>query len=283
MDAVRGSQPEVSPGSLTGSPFLTLTPEAIQAEIKSWVINKGLGETPLHRAARLGYYVRGTSGCTAWRRSCRRWGMRDNAGYTPLHEACTKGQLGMARLLLRYGAQVNASLRQGNIRPIHGAIENGHMEVVRLLLSYGADPLLGTYSGLTPVALARESRVMQSLLQDHLADVQGKPAPPWQFPSTLGSDSETGFDVFDAVDLPPDSPDQDDLSSMFFETSEVPMINTYQILEDACPDPFVLLSDLSSRLGPPVTYCWSLRLDRTLERQPDPRRLGTVLGHTLSC
>ena len=27
------------------------------------------------------------------------------------------------------------------------------------------------------------------------------------------------------------------------------MINTYQILEDACPDPFVLLSDLSSRLG----------------------------------
>jgi hypothetical protein len=31
--------------------------DAIQAEIKSWVINRGAGETPLHRAARLGYYV----------------------------------------------------------------------------------------------------------------------------------------------------------------------------------------------------------------------------------
>ncbi|CAG0892209.1 unnamed protein product [Darwinula stevensoni] len=178
-----GRNRKCRPGRSRVSPFLTLTPEAIQAEIKSWVINKGLDETPLHRAARLGYY-----------------------------------DIGLYCLETK-------------------------------LLSYGADPLLGTYSGLTPVALARESRIMQSLLQDHLADVQGKPAPPWQFPSTLGSESETGFDVFYAADLPPDSPDQDDLSSMFFETSEVPMINTYQILEDACPDPFVLLSDLSSRLG----------------------------------
>ena len=30
----------------------------IQAEIRGWVINKGLGETLLHRAARLGYTVR---------------------------------------------------------------------------------------------------------------------------------------------------------------------------------------------------------------------------------
>ena len=27
-------------------------------EIRSWVVNKCLGETPLHRAARLGYLVR---------------------------------------------------------------------------------------------------------------------------------------------------------------------------------------------------------------------------------
>jgi len=29
----------------------------IQTEIRGWVINKGLGETLLHRAARLGYTV----------------------------------------------------------------------------------------------------------------------------------------------------------------------------------------------------------------------------------
>lgn len=35
--------------------------EDIQNEIKGWVINKGLGETVLHRAARLGYTV-----CIIW-------------------------------------------------------------------------------------------------------------------------------------------------------------------------------------------------------------------------
>lgn len=35
--------------------------EDIQNEIKGWVINKGLGETVLHRAARLGYTV-----CIVW-------------------------------------------------------------------------------------------------------------------------------------------------------------------------------------------------------------------------
>lgn len=35
----------------------------IQNEIKGWVINKGLGETLLHRAARLGYTVSGIVFC----------------------------------------------------------------------------------------------------------------------------------------------------------------------------------------------------------------------------
>lgn len=30
----------------------------IQSEIRTWVIKKGVGETVLHRAARLGYTVR---------------------------------------------------------------------------------------------------------------------------------------------------------------------------------------------------------------------------------
>lgn len=64
---------------------------------------------------------------------------RDNAGYTPLHECSSRGNLEIARLLLQHSADVNASAT-GGIRPLHDAIENDHIEIVRLLLSYGADP-----------------------------------------------------------------------------------------------------------------------------------------------
>lgn len=37
----------------------------------------------------------------------------DNAGYTPLHEACTRGHLKIAKMLLKYGADVSASARGG--------------------------------------------------------------------------------------------------------------------------------------------------------------------------
>lgn len=42
---------------------------------------------------------------------------KDNAGYTPLHEACSRGHLSIARLLLMYGANVSESA-QGGIRYI---------------------------------------------------------------------------------------------------------------------------------------------------------------------
>lgn len=65
-------------------------------------------------------------------------------------------------------------------RPLHEAAENGFTELIRLLLSYGADPLLATYSGHTPLSLASDPDA-KALLQHHLADVQGQPAPPWNF------------------------------------------------------------------------------------------------------
>lgn len=71
---------------------------------------------------------------------------RDNAGYTPLHEACSRGRLDIALMLLQYGANHSDPAHAG-ARPLHEAVENGYLEVVRLLLSYGADPLLATYAG----------------------------------------------------------------------------------------------------------------------------------------
>ena len=41
--------------------------------------------------------------------------VKDNAGYTPLHEACAKGFLDVAKLLLMYGANVSEAA-QGGIR-----------------------------------------------------------------------------------------------------------------------------------------------------------------------
>lgn len=65
-------------------------------------------------------------------------------------------------------------------RPLHEAAENGATELVRLLLSYGADPLLATYSGQTPLMLAVDTEA-NSILEQHLDDVQGRTTVPWPF------------------------------------------------------------------------------------------------------
>lgn len=97
---------------------------------------------------------------------------KDNAGYTPLHEACSRGHLEIARILLQYGANHSETALSG-IRPLHEAIENGHVEIVRLLISYGADPCLATYSGQLPVAMA-EDKEMEDFLREYLIDIDDK-------------------------------------------------------------------------------------------------------------
>ena len=97
---------------------------------------------------------------------------KDNAGYTPLHEACSRGHLEIARILLQYGANHSETALSG-IRPLHEAIENGHVEIVRLLISYGADPCLATYSGQMPVAMA-EDKEMEDFLREYLNDINDK-------------------------------------------------------------------------------------------------------------
>lgn len=39
--------------------------------------------------------------------------VRDNAGYTPLHESCVSGNMVIARMLLSYGAMVNCASQDG--------------------------------------------------------------------------------------------------------------------------------------------------------------------------
>lgn len=115
----------------------------INKEIKGWVLNKGVGESVLHKAARLNY-LDVVAYCLI--RLDMLPDPKDHAGYTPLHEACTRGHLDVARLLLQHGANHSEAAPSG-IRPLHEAVENGYTEIVRLLLAYGADPNLATYAG----------------------------------------------------------------------------------------------------------------------------------------
>ncbi|KRT85656.1 Ankyrin repeat-containing protein, partial [Oryctes borbonicus] len=214
----------------------------IQKEIKMWVLNKGIGETHLHRSARLGY-----TDITAYcleKMLCSP-SPKDNAGYTPLHEACSRGHLDIAKLLLMYGANASESA-QGGIRPLHEAAENGYVEIVRLLLSYGADPNLATYSGSTPLSLAVEESTV-NLLKNHINDVQGLSSDPWCFygPASCFDPEETGYDPLESPPTPDPPPEDEDID---FEVSEVILPNLYTLAGEPQTDRWVLLQDLSNLL-----------------------------------
>ncbi|KAK2577280.1 hypothetical protein KPH14_003417 [Odynerus spinipes] len=212
----------------------------IQSEIRTWVIKKGVGETILHRAARLGY-TDVTAYCLEKLNNAP--SPKDNAGYTPLHEACSRGHLEIAKLLLAYGANASESAN-GGIRPLHEAAESGATELVRLLLSYGADPLLATYSGQTPLMLAVDTDAY-SILEQHLDDIQGRSSTPWSFggPATIFDPEESGYNPLS--DPPMDSPEAE-LDEIEMEVSDVNLPVLFSLLND--PDKWVLLQDLMAAL-----------------------------------
>ncbi|XP_055611402.1 mucin-17-like [Uranotaenia lowii] len=177
----------------------------INKEIRSWVLNKGVGESVLHKAARLGY----TDVIVyCLERLEMDPDQKDNAGYTPLHEACAKGHLDICNYLLKYGASHSETAVSG-IRPLHEAVENSFIEVTRLLLAFGADPMLATYAGQTPIQLA-ENNEMTLFLENHLIDIQSMSPlkTGWKFdgPWKTYDPEENGCDLFS--DIPGFSDDE---------------------------------------------------------------------------
>jgi ankyrin repeat protein len=81
---------------------------------------------------------------------------RDSAGFTALHFAASQWALGVARLLLASGAQVDAVNRHGNT-PLFDAVFNsrGRGERIELLRAAGADPRHANAAGQSPLGLAR--------------------------------------------------------------------------------------------------------------------------------
>ncbi|XP_014213006.1 tonsoku-like protein [Copidosoma floridanum] len=73
--------------------------------------------------------------------------VKDNFGWTPLHEASNHGFTEIVDLLIRHKADINNQC--DGVTPLHDAAANGHFSVIRLLLENGADPNLLTKVGET--------------------------------------------------------------------------------------------------------------------------------------
>lgn len=94
----------------------------------------------------------------------------DDFQLTALHGASKKGHLDLAKLLIRWGARVNAraTLLKGET-PLYYACKYGHADVVRLLLESGADLSISTKCGQAPMDIAheRKHRCVEAVIEEH--------------------------------------------------------------------------------------------------------------------
>lgn len=227
--------------------------QPIPPEARKLIVNKNAGETLLQRAARLGYK---DVVLFCLQRDPGDINHRDNAGYTALHEACSRGWTDILQVLLYNGANVNCSAQDGT-RPIHDAVVNDNIETVWLLLSYGADPTLATYSGQTPMKLA-SSEAMRTFLSDYLSDLRGRsdgdPRASWDFYSSSVLDAKD--EVCHNVLLDPsetskkEEGEKEEEDDFLFEFSEAPLIPCYnlQVSLTSGPGNWFLISDVLKKM-----------------------------------
>jgi uncharacterized protein len=79
--------------------------------------------------------------------------MVNHIGWTPLHYACTKGNLEVAQFLIANGAIVDG-LSPGNTTSLMMAVQSGNEQLVKLLLDKGADIQLRNANGLSAIDIA---------------------------------------------------------------------------------------------------------------------------------
>ncbi|KAJ6238995.1 molting protein mlt-4 [Anaeramoeba flamelloides] len=79
----------------------------------------------------------------------------DYKGYTPLHEACHAGNLGVILTLLKMGANIDVVTQEG-MGVCHWSIHSNETEVLSLLIENGADLDKKDFKGKTPLAYAIE-------------------------------------------------------------------------------------------------------------------------------
>jgi ankyrin repeat protein len=82
--------------------------------------------------------------------------LRDKIGSTPLDDAAEHGRLEMLKLLLDVGAIVDAENKNG-MTPLMFAAKSGDVEAVRALLAHGANPNKSDYTGRDAASWALDS------------------------------------------------------------------------------------------------------------------------------
>lgn len=92
---------------------------------------------------------------------------RSYKGITPLISATQGGRVDAARLLLEYGASISTS--DAELRtPLHWAVERNRPHIVKLLLAHGASPAAVSLEGESPLSIARRSLEGQDLREMEL-------------------------------------------------------------------------------------------------------------------
>nr|XP_022310049.1 BRCA1-associated RING domain protein 1-like isoform X3 [Crassostrea virginica] len=89
---------------------------------------------------------------------------QDNAGWTPLHEACHYGHLAISEQLLQSGSLVDVP-GTDNETPLHDAVRHLRIQCVKLLVQYGASINARNIKGLTSMDLAGDNVELISALQ----------------------------------------------------------------------------------------------------------------------
>ncbi|KAM3940693.1 SMC5-SMC6 complex localization factor protein 1 [Leptodactylus fuscus] len=67
---------------------------------------------------------------------------KDNAGWTPLHEACNHGSTECVREILQRCPEVDLLSHVDGVTPLHDALQNGHIEIGKILLQHGGAAIL---------------------------------------------------------------------------------------------------------------------------------------------
>ena len=99
-------------------------------------------------------------------------GMAGDQEGTGLTQACKRGYLDIAKVLLDHGASIN--LREYSRTPLHEAINNGHDVIARELISRGANMAICDRSGHPPMqaAMVKENKSLVLSMIENGVDVE---------------------------------------------------------------------------------------------------------------
>lgn len=132
-------------------------------------------------------------------------------GETLLHAATRRGDLKIARLLLRWQADASrpseAPSAEAGLTPLHAAAGRGNVALAEVLLRYGAELDARGANGATPLdlAVAAGRDEIASLLRERGAQGGGQ-ALPQAAPPPVAQSAAAGGQRFDALVIPPPDP-----------------------------------------------------------------------------